>query len=246
MRHCFHSWLSWCLVAPLIAAGSWAEAGTRISKGELEAAVREYIASRRAASTEQSDVVLRGAPEGIDVQGESYELHVASDTRTQWKGTVTVRVEVETGGRIVHRCLVSVVIRTYADVLVAGHPISRHAQTAAGDVTLQHMETTQIHRPLVVGIASLGGMRTRQIIPQGSILYEDLFESNPLVQQGDHVLVKVQSHGVALTTEGIAREDGGRGEYVSVELANRRERVRARIDGVQHVTVVLAEGKEKR
>jgi flagella basal body P-ring formation protein FlgA len=237
--------MSWGLVIALVNAGAWAHAGTRISKGDLEGAVREYIASRRAACSEQSEIVFRGVPGGVEVPGEGYELHVASDTRTQWKGTVSVRVEVESGGRIVHRCLVSVLIRTYADVLVAGHPIGRHEQAGAGEVTSQRMETTLIQRPLVLDLASVEGMRTRQMLPKGSILYKDLFEPIPLVQQGDRVLVKVQSHGVALSTEGIARDDGGRGDYVSVELANRRERVRARIDGAQHVTVVLAVGKEK-
>jgi flagella basal body P-ring formation protein FlgA len=246
MKQRFHSSASWWLIAALVSAGAWAEAGTKVSRDELETAVREYIASRRAASTEQAEVILRGAPDGIPVQGESYELHVASDTRTQWKGTVTVRVEVESDGKIVQRCLVSVLIRTYTDVLVACHPIGRHVQTGAGDVRPQRMETTLIQRPLVFDIASVEGMRTRQMIPQGSILYEDVFEPMPLVLQGDRVLVKVQSHGVALSTEGIAREDGIRGDFVSVELADRRERVRARVDGAQHVTVVLAAGKEKR
>jgi flagella basal body P-ring formation protein FlgA len=233
------------LVALLVVAASWAQGGTKVLAGELENAVREFITARRSACAGETEIVVRTVPENIEIPGSAYVLHVAGDARTQWKGALAVRVEIESEGRIVHRCMVSVLVRTYADVLVAGRPISRHVQPGPSDVRTMHMETTLIQRPLLGDLASLEGMRSRQIITQGSILYEDLFESLPLVLQGDRVLVKVQSGGVALTTEGIAREDGGRGDYVMVELAHRRDRVRARIDGAQRVTVLLAEGKGK-
>jgi flagella basal body P-ring formation protein FlgA len=231
------------LIAVLLPMWSVAWGGTKVPASELERVVREFLTARTGAG--QTEIVLRAIPENIEVQGSTYDLHVAGDTRTQWKGSVSVRVEIESGGRVVHRCMIAAMVRTFEDVLVAARPISRHALPGPGDVKSVHMETTLMRRPMVLDIASLEGMRTRQIITMGSILYADLFEQMPLVQQGDRVLVKVQSRGVALTTEGVAREDGGRGDIVTVELASRRDRVRARIDGARLVTVVLAEGKER-
>jgi flagella basal body P-ring formation protein FlgA len=241
----FHSVLHVLLMLLLLVGGTMAQSGTRVPAGALERAVREFVEARRAGCTGEAEVILRAVPQNIEVQGDAYSLHVASEGRTEWKGATSVRVEIESEGRVVHSCMVSVLIRTYADVLVAARPINRHVLPDQADVKTMHMETTLIQRPMVLDLASLEGMRSRQIITQGSILYADLFESVPLVHQGDRVLVRVQSRGVALTTEGIAREDGSTGEFVTVELASRRDRVRARIDGAQQVTVVLAEGRGK-
>lgn len=218
--------------------------GTRVPAAEIQEAVRTFLLQQRTGSPEQEEITFRSVPENIEVPGPAYHLHVNGDDRTEWKGSLALRVEIELNGRVMHRCLVSVLIRTYADVLVAGRPIKRHSSPLPDDVRGLRMETTLMQRRTLTSMGVLEGLQARQIIPRGNILYEDLFERVPLVRQGDHVQVKVQSGGVCLLTEGIAREDGGRGEFVLVEFATRRERVRARIDGVQSVSVPVGAGKE--
>jgi flagella basal body P-ring formation protein FlgA len=192
----------------------------------------------------QADITFRAVPGEIAITESTYTLHVAGDGRTSWKGPIGLRVEIESGGQIVHRCMVSLLIRTYADVLVAERPIGRHMAPTADDVRALRMETTALQRPMLENGAELGAMRTRQIVARGSILYADLFEQVPLVQQGDRVMVRVQARGVMLSTEGVAREDGNRGEYITVDIDSRRDRVRARVDGVRSVCVPLVLEKE--
>jgi flagella basal body P-ring formation protein FlgA len=238
--------LLWSLVGILLAIASGVRGGTRVPAAELQEAVRAFLSDRCTAGEEQAEITFRAVPENVEVPGMVYRLHVAGDARTQWKGALTVRVEIESDGRIVHRCLVSVLVRTYADVQVAERAIGLHAQPVPEDVRTLHMETTLIQRRFLLARHSLEGLRSRQNISRGTILYEDLFERIPLVQRGERVQVRVQSRGVSMTTEGIARDDGDRGEYVTVELASRRDRVRARIDGLRSVTVLLDAERENR
>ena len=239
-----HSMLLWSLVFVLLVVASGVRGGTRVPAAELQEAVRAFLGDQRAAENEQAEITFRAVPENVEVPGMNYRLHVAADARTQWKGALAVRVEIESDGRIVHRCLVSVLIRTYANVLVAGRAIGRHAAPGSEDVQMLHRETTDIRRRVLCDHNSLEGLRSRRIIPRGAMLYEDLFEHTPLVQQGDRVQVRVRSRGVSMTLEGTARDDGDRGEYVTVELASRRDRVRARIDGPRSVTVLLDAERE--
>jgi flagella basal body P-ring formation protein FlgA len=154
-------------------------------------------------------------------------------------------VEIEAEGRVVHRCLVSVLIRTYAEVLVAERAIQRHAEPGPEDIRTLRMETTLIQRRVLIASSSLEGLRSRQIIPRGSLLYEDLFERIPMVQRGERVSVRVCSGGVTLSTEGIVQDDGEHGDFVTVELVNRHDRVRGRIAGEKLVTVVLEAERKK-
>lgn len=234
------------LMGVLLVVASGVRGGTKVPAAELEAAVRAFLAHQCARGGEQTEITFRAVPDKIDVPRGGYQLHVADDARTQWKGALAVRVEIESGGRIVHRCLVSVLIRTYAEILVAERAIGRHAEPGSRDVRASHMETTTIQRRILPAHTSFEGLRSRQIIPRGTVLYEDLFERVPLVQRGDRVQVRIRSRGVSMRTEGIARDDGDRGEFVTVELASRRDRVRARIDGLRSVTVLLDAERENR
>ncbi len=242
-RHAHSRFPGWLLLVVLLAADG-AQGGTKVQPPEIEEAVRAFLTVRCPNGGERAEITFRAVPENIEVPGTSYRLHVAGDARTEWKGAIAVRVEVESEGRIVHRCLVSLLIRTYAEVLVAERVIGRHAELKPEDVRTVHMETTLMRRRVLIEPGPPEGLRSRQIIPRGSILYEDLFESVPLVQQGDRVLVKVQTRGISMSTEGIARGDGGRGEYVVVDLTGRHERIRARVDGSGSVIVPLDAGKE--
>jgi flagella basal body P-ring formation protein FlgA len=244
MTRLAHSGVLWSLALTLLLPAAGSSRGTKVSASALEGAVRTFLVERCSGSAVKPDITFRALPDGIDIPETTYTLHVSGDDRTTWKGAIAVRVEIESGGRIVHRCLVSVLIRTYADVLVAERPIGRHGALSADDVRALRMETTTIRREMLEEGAELGGLRSRQIVSRGSILYADLFERVPLVQQGDHVIVRVLARGVALSTEGIAREDGNSGEYVTIDLEGRHERVRARVDGARSVTVPLAVGKE--
>lgn len=241
-----HSGSAYCLVVLLLAIVSGAAGGTKVPAIELEQAVREFLDVQRDGRSGQTEISFRSVPENIEIAAREYRLHVVGDTRTEWKGAVAVRVEIEAEGKIVHRCLVSVLIRTYAEVLIAERVIQRHAEPGPDDVRTLRMETTLFQRRVFVALSSLEGVRSRQIIPRGSILYEDLFERIPMVQRGERVNVHVRSGGVMLSTEGIVQDDGDRGDFVTVELASRRDRIRGRIDGDNLVTVQVEVGKEKR
>jgi flagella basal body P-ring formation protein FlgA len=230
----------------LLAAVSMALGGTKIPAIELEQAVRQFLDGQREGNSGHPEVTFRSVPDNIEITASAYHLHVAGDSRTEWKGAIAVRVDIEADGRIVHRCMVSVLIRTYADVLVAEKAIQRHAEPGPDDVRTLRLETTLIQRRVLIGSSSLEGLRSRQIIPRGSILYEDLFERIPMVQRGERVKVHVRSGAVMLYTEGIVQDDGDRGDLVTVELASRHDRIRGRIDGEKCVTVQVDVGKEKR
>ncbi|HSQ74157.1 MAG TPA: flagellar basal body P-ring formation chaperone FlgA, partial [Bacteroidota bacterium] len=89
----------------------------------------------------------------------------------------------------------------------------------------------------VLDTATLAGTRTRRIVAQGSILYEDLFEPVPLVMQGNRVNVRVRAGSVTLTAEGVAREDGRKGDLIDVSVQGRGERLKAQVQNERTVAV---------
>lgn len=204
---------------------------------DVREAVRAYVAARSSGVYEQPELTFRSVPDSVRVRSADYQLHVESGTSTKLKGAVSFVVTIESGGMIVQRCMVSTFIRTYADVFVATRMIPWRTTVSPDDYRVLRMETTFLDRPVVLDTASLAGTRTRRIVAQGSILYEDLFEPVPLVMQGDRVNVRVRAGSVTLTAEGVAREDGHKGDVIHVSVQGRGERLKAQVQNERTVAV---------
>jgi len=204
---------------------------------DVREAVRAYVAARSSGVHEQPELTFRSVPDSVRVRSADYQLHVEPGTSTKLKGAVAFVVTVESGGMIVQRCMVSTFIRTYADVLVATRMIPWRTTVTPDDYRVLRMETTFLDRPVVLDTAALAGTRTRRIVAQGSILYEDLFEPVPLVMQGDRVNVRVRAGSVTLTAEGVSPEDGHKGEVIDVSVQGRGERLKAQVQNERTVAV---------
>jgi len=223
----------------LAAGGLRADAGNArvVLAADLKEAVRQYVAARGTDAREQAELTFRSVPDSIRVKGSDVQLHVDPGISVRLKGAVSFVVTIECDGLIMQRCMVTALIRTYGNVLVATRMIPWRTAPTPEDYRILRMETTFLNRPVVMDSASLSGNRTRRIVSQGSILYEDLFEPVPLVMQGDKVNVRVRAGSVTLTAEGVAREDGCRGDMIDVSVQGRGERLKARVQNERTVAV---------
>ena len=225
------------LVMAIVSAPAAAGDAFTVRPDDVREAVRAYVAARTSEEHEKSELTFRSVPDSVRVKSADYQLHVESGTSTKLKGAVAFVVTIESGGMIVQRCMVSTFIRTYADVFVATRMIPWRTTVSPDDYRLLRMETTFMDRPVVLDTAMLAGTRTRRIVAQGSILYEDLFEPVPLVLQGDRVNVRVHAGAVTLTAEGVAREDGRKGDLIDVQVQGRGERLKAQVQNERTVAV---------
>lgn len=227
------------LLCVTVAATGSCVAGERsyVSAADLRGAVQNFLAQRDARAAKQMELSFRSVPDSIPVEVAEFSLHVGTGTLTRMRGPVAFMVEVVAGTQTIHRCMVTAVIRTYDTVLVAERTIARKSTPGIDDVRMLRLETTSMERPRVSGLDELFGKRSRRIIARGSILYEDLFEDLPMVQQGSQVNVRVHSGAVCITTEGIACEDGMIGDLIDVSVNGRAGRVKARVADSRTVAV---------
>jgi flagella basal body P-ring formation protein FlgA len=222
----------------LVVTGSGVAGGRFfVSAADLRGAVQRFLVQRDAHAAEHMELSFRSVPDSIPVVVAEFSLHVGTGTLTRMRGPMAFIVEVVAGEQTIHRCMVTAVIRTYDTVLVADRTIARRATPGIDDVRMLRLETTSMDRPLLLGLGELFGKRSRRIIARGSILYADLFEDLPLVQQGSQVHVRVHSGPVCITTDGIACEDGMIGDLIEVSVNGRAGRVKARVADSRTVAV---------
>jgi len=221
----------------------WAWAGqagdrTTISREALTDSVRAGIV-RHLDPLLETLVEVYDLPEGIEVLREGVTVRVDAPWNQRPRGSMRASVEVAAAERVLRLISVRVVVRTFGDVLVAEKRLDRHAVVAEGDVVVQRTETTRFADEPMMRTAQLHGMRLKRMVRPGTLLVQTMFEPVPLVVMGREVNIVVTAGGVRVATAGVAREDGARGDLITVRPKGRREWVRGRVVDATTVEMVI-------
>jgi flagella basal body P-ring formation protein FlgA len=200
-----------------------------VSADEIRGAVRSYLLEQLGRNKDDVDIEFRSAISAIAVPSESFRIIAGSGTPRQLRGNVSVPVDVTSKDSVVRRMLISVRLRTFGSVMVAARQLARGVELTELDFIPQRIETTSSPDDRIIDSRSFAGMQTTKIITAGSILRECFLSPIPIIRQGDRVNLTVRSGRVVLRSEAIARESGGKGTVISVQVAGASERLRGRI-----------------
>ena len=195
---------------------------------EIKNAVSQYVYSR-LDSTVQKDAVIefRGGLERVGVPGDDHTVRVGLGEERILRGIVCLPVEITSGGKVIRQMVVSIKVRVFGQVFVAGRQFERHSNISVEGVNCRYAELTSMPDDVVMRKEQLTGKRTSRIIGAGSILRESSLELIPLVFRGEQVTLIVRSGHVKLSTKGLAKEDGVFGSMIEVQKLDSHERIEA-------------------
>jgi flagella basal body P-ring formation protein FlgA len=214
----------------LVSMTAFAGSGTMFLRAsDLRGAVESFVARLPVLDGHEIVVECRDVPDSIPVAPGTLRLIVDQGATPVMRGRVALAVEVVVNGVTVRRVLVAALVRTYAGVLLSTRMLDARARVVANDVRNARVETTEWTRRPVAEISSLAGKRTKRIVAEGSVLFEELFEQVPLVTRGDRVTLRAGSKGFSISTGAVALQDGLLGSVISVKASHTRERLRARV-----------------
>ena len=200
-----------------------------VSQDEIEHAVERYIRERYRGSTSEVNVEFRSVPRDMAARGGRFTLRIPESTGMPLVGNFSVPVEVVSQGRVEHRCIVSVKVRTFDTVLVAARQLGRHENLKSSDVRREKLETTSLKSVPLREDRQLVGLRTTRIINAGCVLTGDLTQAVPDVLQGSPVTLLVKGRNFRLSLDAVAKEDGVRGRHVMVQRVGGTARLQATV-----------------
>jgi flagella basal body P-ring formation protein FlgA len=200
-----------------------------VSADEIRNAVRTFVQQQIGPTHEEMNIEFRSSVSPVPVPPGQTKIMVGSGSARPLRGNVSIPVDVMVADSVVRRLLVSVRLRSFGTVLVAARQLDRGVELSTQDVVQQRVELTTLPEDCLVDISALKGMQTARIITAGSVLRECNFNPVPIIRQGDRVNVTVRSGRIFLRSEAVAREAGGKGNMISVQIAGKTERLRARI-----------------
>ncbi len=195
----------------------------------IRQAVREYVRSQLLHAENDVVIEFRTLVSDVPVPASNCRVLAGNGTLRNVRGTVSVPVDIICNDSTVRRQLVSIRVRTFGDVYVAARQLDRSAILTEGDLLKQRVETTTLADDAIADFAACAGMQVNKILNAGTILRSCYLTPIPVVRTGDRISVLVRSGRVTLRSEGTARESGGIGSTIAIQVPGKNERLRARI-----------------
>ncbi len=113
--------------------------------------------------------------------------------------------------------LLTVRVKLYKKVLMACQKIERNSNLNNAMFTSQLADVTMLNGSPVTEEKLLNDFRTKILVKEGSILFEEMIEPVPLIYKGDKIVIHAGKNGVDISLNGIARQDGCLGDVISVQ-----------------------------
>jgi flagellar basal body P-ring formation protein FlgA len=164
-------------------------------------------------------------------------LQIRAPKHTDWLGAIPLKVTIQVDGQTVRTTGVPIYIEVWQDVVLAAKPLGRNQPIMASDVRTERMNLARVPSNAILRKDQVLGRRANRSIAVNSVLRSDQVELPPAVRRGDVVQVLAESARLKITTQGIAQENGGIGDYIRVLNSASKKSIHARVVDSQTVQV---------
>ena len=213
---------------------------TLVDNAKIKSVVTEFVQAK-LGKMNRAIIEFHGRMPNIATRSANYSIRVAADVLPEMKGYVSIPVEIVSGKRVEGRAVISVYCRTFDTVAVTIRQIQRHEQIKQEDIAFKEIETTMLESDVVTSVLDLAGKRSTRIITANSILRQGMMERIPVLKQDDRVTIAVRSNYSTVTANGIVEEDGGIGDFITVQRVGSHQRVHAQVIDARTVEIRIDE-----
>ncbi len=207
----------------------------------VERACRQYVLEQTQWPNTDLEIKFRRyRPPKIDWTGTKLTLDHSANA--ELSGNVTLRVLVTKNGKRVRSFPVPVEVTLYDSVVVTADRVKRKDVLTDRDLRLKRREIDLPADRFFHAIEDVVGMRMRRSLTEGAILPSSAVEENPVILQGERVLIRYNSPGLTLTAAGEALEDGWQGAGVRVKNLESKKLINGIVaeDGVVEIDALVA------
>ncbi len=214
------------------AARSNAPLTVRIRK-----AVVAYFAQTFGTSEKELKISFVRWPKELQVTKPVTCIEVSDQHSRKRLGYQTVWVELINHGRRIRNLPVSVQVALHKPVWVAAQRIAFRRRIDAHMFRKELRWITDGWDKLVAAPAELVGYEAKRAIEPGTVLTYDLVRKAPLVTRGQTVKVEIRTGSLVITSTGVARQNGTKGESITVTVQPGGKKLKARVVGAGVVSI---------
>lgn len=199
--------------------------------------VRGYIVERFDLDEESITVEMRDN-RSFDNLLATDSLKVYSTASSPPRGSYPVKFDIVRDGIIVKTISTSVRVTLWMDAYVARKKVRRGETIDIDDIFVERRDVTKNFDKIIHTADSFSDVRAKRSINAGSVIVSDMVEPIPMILRGEEVLIRCDVGSMQITTTGVAKEDGLRGDRIKVVNKTTRKKITAEVEspGVVCVT----------
>ncbi len=177
----------------------------------------------------------------FDLSRAPGEIRTELSTRSTqpFRGRISVTVALYVGDQLVKRAVVSPYVELVDRVVVSSHTLAKGRVITLEDLAYASRDRAASPPDVARDLESLVGLRTKRSISGDQWVRSGDFESVPVVERGDRVMLVLIQGPLLIQGAGLARETGATGEWIRVVNLDSKRELTGRIDREGRVHVAF-------
>lgn len=208
-----------------------------LSRDSVIHAVAKTIRERMPWKNE--DVVINNIHFDEDIQLPTGKLthRIVPNRNEDYLGQTLLALKLFVDGELVKKTWVHADISVMADVVKVVRPLGKNQKIERPDVAVVHSDLADLPSDTVRSVDEALGSRTTQMIYPNTILKAGMISLPPLVNRGDIVKIVANAGPMTITATGKVKQQGRKGEMISVINTDSNRVITARVIGPGAVAV---------
>ncbi len=125
-----------------------------------------------------------------------------------------VKIKSKNGGVI--NSYLTIRLKLYKEIFVVKNDISNKQTINPKDLELQLFEITNLRGNTISSFSELEGMRSKMLLREGTVLFKESLETDPIIKNGDWLIASTFSGNVAIEVDAEAKQEGCRGDIIKI------------------------------
>ena len=189
-----------------------------VTAEEIESAVVHYILKISEDKDFEFEVSVSSVFD-VEIEGiNDPDIKVTHDSKRELGRNLPVDVEIKNDkGDVVKKVRLIARLKSFAVAAVLDQDIGRGEPISAGKVVMKKVNVTSIN-DFFKSPSELNGIQAKKNLKAGTVLTKSNVNPIYLIMRGDKVNIEVNEGDLSIHTNGTARENGVRGEYIDVYI----------------------------
>jgi flagella basal body P-ring formation protein FlgA len=210
-----------------------------VARDLLESRLRDFIAANAPWDPGELEI---GSIAGIgDVVVPAGELTISIQPRgtAAYLGPMPFSVKIEVDGREAASLVMQARISVFREAVVTTTAIPVNSLVEPSDVELRRVDISAANGKCFAALDEVVGMATTAYLQAGTVVTARTLTAPLLVHRGEAVQLIASRTGFAIRINGIAQQDGRRGEVIRVMNPSTRKIIEAQVTGPQRARVLF-------
>lgn len=204
---------------------------------DFKGVVENYIIVKGKYKKENIVIDYLNLPEKVTVKAANAQLRVADVSRDYLSGNVTIPVNIIAGDKILKRIYVAVKIHVFDSVYISTKKVNQYENFSAENVERKWLEITN-DETAIRSEKEIIGKRANRYISEGKIITLNIIENMPIIKSGQQITIISRVNSVVISATGIAKEDGRKGEIISIENSASGAKLKGRVIDKDKVEII--------